>query len=1063
MEVFVVFLLVCSAESLTMIRRALSVVSSRTLIRNSRQVGQVSIFQLRSSVSEALALDLVNEDSSKRNEISASPSTQQPSSFHVEMPKELTLPDYIACTLYHPSDQSLYIPSKLNHQDLESRPVEGGNWDPKDPLRWSQTFGRRSMFTARELAPLVKLQPGDEGYFDQSGVKVDGVSIVRTEEEAKIVLQKLNSAPGEIFHACDTEVMKIDLKAEGPVGNGYTTCVSIYSGPDFDYGLGDGPGTVLWIDNLDDSAGLLSKFKEWFENPNHLKVWHNYGFDRHILWNEGIDCRGFGGDTMHMARLQDTSRAKYGAGKGYSLEALTEDLLQRRKKPMKEIFGIPRIRKDGTEGAILDMPALEVMQRDPQHRKKFIMYSAYDAEGTWLIRQKLQEELEKMSWVQGQNLYDYYQTNMRPFGEVLTDMERRGIRVDAKNYLAGVEKQARQDRARHVDIFRNWAAKMIGPDGLAINPASSVQLCTFLFGGAENEKTKEETESIRLFKVPRDEIPDDAIEALRQRDMQEKGDTKTVEKDELDIMKVSELKAFCKKFGLKVSGKKSELKERIRGYYLKNPGEKNQEPVQDDYDKMSEEDLRHSLVARGLKDTGTRKQLLERLRDDSAYALELLSASHPKDKSTYDTISEALKAAVETDEALKKILDNVQEKSRAKPKFVEVKISSIKMEPLKYTNGGAPSVTADVIRQLAGDPFGNEPKYGIAYDFFKGGNAGHEACEALYSLGAVGSIDTMIGNFLTSLQSLADDQSRVHGSINLNTETGRLSSRRPNLQNQPALEKDKYMIRKAFQSSPGNNLIVADYGQLELRLLASMTECKSMIDAFKLGGDFHSRTALDMFDYVKDSVESGECLLEWDYANGDPPKPLLKDKFASERRKAKTLNFSIAYGKTAFGLSNDWGVSKTEAEDMLQAWYMARPEVLKWQVNTKKYARKYGITRTLMGRYRQLPDATGNDRRLVSHSERASINTPVQGGAADVAMMAMLKINNSEKLKRLGWILLMQIHDEVILEGPEETSEEAFHEVVKCMEEPWVFGLKETSVPLLVDGSYTHKDWYEAK
>ena len=350
-----------------------------------------------------------------------------------------------------------------------------------------------------------------------------------------------------------------------------------------------------------------------------------------------------------------------------------------------------------------------------------------------------------------------------------------------------------------------------------------------------------------------------------------------------------------------------------------------------------------------------------------------------------------------------------------------------------------------------------------AYKFFGGGKAGHEACEALFSLCAIGSIDTMIANFLTSLQSLADNESRVHGSLNLNTETGRLSSRRPNLQNQPALEKDKYQIRRAFEASPGNNLIVADYGQLELRLLASMTGCVSMIEAFESGGDFHSRTAYDMFDHVQEKVASGECLLEWDYAQGEPPVPLVKDLFASERRKAKTLNFSIAYGKTAFGLSMDWGVSKSEAEAMLQKWYDARPEVRSWQHHKKLIARKHGVTQTLMGRYRQLPGAKAGDRRLLGHAERASINTPIQGGAADVAMMAMIKINKSEKLKRLGWILLLQIHDEVILEGPQETAKEAFEEVKSCMEHPWVFGLDETKVPLLVDGSYEHKNWYDAK
>jgi len=354
-----------------------------------------------------------------------------------------------------------------------------------------------------------------------------------------------------------------------------------------------------------------------------------------------------------------------------------------------------------------------------------------------------------------------------------------------------------------------------------------------------------------------------------------------------------------------------------------------------------------------------------------------------------------------------------------------------------------------------------------AYDFFgkEGGHdAGHDACVAFFSLTAIGSIDTMIANFLTSLQTLADDQKRVHGSLNINTETGRLSSRKPNLQNQPALEKDKYKIRKAFIASPGNALIVCDYGQLELRLLASMTSCTSMIDAFKAGGDFHSRTALGMFKYIEDAVENGDCLLEWDYANGEPTKPMLKDKFASERRKAKTLNFSIAYGKTAHGLSQDWGVSTKEAEEMLQAWYDSRPEVEKWQKQTKKVVKKHGITRTLMGRYRHLPHAVeASSMKSLGHALRASINTPIQGGAADVAMMAMLKINNSPLLKRLGWVMLMQIHDEVMLEGPLETAEEAFEEVVKCMEEPWVLGLEKTKVPLLVDGSFLYDNWYDAK
>ncbi|KAL7547633.1 hypothetical protein ACHAWF_014731 [Thalassiosira exigua] len=799
-------------------------------------------------------------------------------------------------------------------EGIRSRPKEGGRWDPRDPLGWCASFGTRSPADAARLDALTRLGPGDEGYFDVAEIGYPNVTVVRTPEQARIAARALSAARAEDptrIHACDTEVMDIDLKEVGAVGNGYVTCLSVYSGPDFDYGLGDGAGAMLWVDNLDDARGVLHEFKPWLEDEGALKVWHNYGFDRHVLFNEGIDVKGFGGDTMHMARLSDTSRMKY------SLESLTEDLLGQRKVPMKEIFGERRLRKDGSEGALVDLPPMERLQRDPKFRSEWIGYSANDAKSTYDLYRHLEGTLSKTAWIRGHSLMEYYHMHMRPFGELLTDLERRGVLV-ATDYLAEVERQARRDRQGHVETFRKWAAEQIGPDGLAMNLASSQQLATFLFGGTKNSKTKEPTEKWRVFKTPRADIPDDAMEAYRAKDEEE-------------------------------------------------------------------------------------------------------------------------------------------------PKYVDVKITSFEMEAKKFTASGAPSATADVLRKLAGDPFAEPPRYGEAYDHFGQGQSGHDACVAFFSLTAIGSIDTMIANFLTSLQTLADGQKRVHGSLNINTETGRLSSRKPNLQNQPALEKDKYKIRQAFVASPGNRLIVADYGQLELRLLASMTDCTSMIEAFEAGGDFHSRTALGMFKYIQDAVKNSECLLEWDYANGEPPKPMLKDKYASERRKAKTLNFSIAYGKTAHGLSQDWGVSQKEAEDMLQAWYDSRPEVEKWQKETKAVAKKHGLTRTLMGRYRHLPHAKGGSMKSLGHALRASINTPIQGGAADVAMMAMIKINNSPLIKKLGWILLLQVHDEVILEGPEETAEEAFEEVVKCMQEPWVLGLEKTEVPLLVDGSFVHDNWYDAK
>jgi len=288
-------------------------------------------------------------------------------------------------------------------------------------------------------------------------------------------------------------------------------------GHHFDYGLGHGPGATLWIDNLDQAYGTLQHFKQWFQDPRFKKVWHNVGFDRHVMWNEGIDVLGFGGNTMHMARLQDIFRTRYGNGAGYSLKAFTHHILDDRKRPIKEIFGVNRLKKDGTQGAILNLPPVQVLQRHPDSRNQWIVYSAFDAESTWRLRQRLQHILEDMPWFQHHNLYQYYQMHMCRFGHVLTNMERRGVHVDAQFYLNKVKLHARQDWHRHVTAFTRRAATQIGPNGHAMNPASSTQLCTFLFGGTANAKTNRPTKHLRVFKVLAEDSPDEALRLLDQQ------------------------------------------------------------------------------------------------------------------------------------------------------------------------------------------------------------------------------------------------------------------------------------------------------------------------------------------------------------------------------------------------------------------------------------------------------------------------------------------------------------------------------------------------------------------
>ena len=341
-------------------------------------------------------------------------------------------------------------------------------------------------------------------------------------------------------------------------------------------------------------------------------------------------------------------------------------------------------------------------------------------------------------------------------------------------------------------------------------------------------------------------------------------------------------------------------------------------------------------------------------------------------------------------------------------------IEGLGLPALGYTASGMPACDQHIIKKMLEKEANNKTWAANRWTERFGEERAAEFENALIHFEKYKSIDTLIQTYILPLQSSADDTGRIHCSLNFNTDTGRISSRRPNLQNQPAYDKDVYKIRSAFVAEKGKKLIVADYGQLELRILANITECQSMIEAFRLGGDFHSRTALSMFEEVQKAVENGECLLEWDNSQGKPPVPLLKDMFSGLRKKAKTMNFSIAYGKSASGFAKDWSCSIEEAQETLQKWYDSRPEVEKWQKAVKNLAVEKGFTQTLLGRYRNLSQKI-QERKTFSHALRAAINTPIQGGAADIVIAGMVKVNKNQRLKDLGFKILLQIHDEIVL------------------------------------------------
>lgn len=775
----------------------------------------------------------------------------------------------------------------------------------QEVLRRGPSSSRESFLLGTESgSPAISSSP-DEALHRKPvrSEKIPGVTIVRDARTAVHVIHQLTIAR-ESFIAWDTETTDVDPTVETPVGNGRVICMTAYGGDHLDFGN----GPRLYVDCLDAEGGgeeMLQLFKAYFEDDELYKVWHNYSFDRHILNNHGINVAGFGGDTMHMARLVDTSR------KRYSLEELCNDYLDKklRKKTMKDRFGAHRVLKDGTASKDVVVPSTLELQRSDEHGRAWIEYAVSDAELTHRLMEVLSKELGSMEIAPGgnalsdlpyRNLRQLYDTLFVPFGNMLIDMERTGFKVDV-DMLRTAQGAAEEDRDRLEDKFRDWASGHC-PDARYMNVNSGKQKQQLFFAPVKNAKTGELLPCDKEFKV-----------------------------EQVGIM-----------------------------------GER--------------------------------------------YAAELaLAEANKENDATADGVDDTVKRK-------KKKKKTVPKRPRLAKLKKTITLSGLGLTSSAVTASGWPSVSADTMRKLAGFPHRKPPVYGEALK--------PATCLAIDGIMEASSVSTLLSGFIVPLQTMTDEAGRIHASLNLNTETGRLSSRRPNLQNQPALEKDRYKIRNAFVCESGNQLVVADYGQLELRLLAHITSCSSMIEAFQAGGDFHSRTALGMYDHVADAVKRGDCILEWNGEEGTTPTvPLLKDKFATERRRAKTLNFSIAYGKTAMGLSRDWGISASEAEDTLTLWYKDRPEVRHWQNECRQFAREHKYVETLLGRRRHLPGVLSSNFSERGHANRAAINAPLQGSAADLVMVAMLKLHRNATLRALGWRVILQVHDEILFEGPRESAE----------------------------------------
>ena len=264
---------------------------------------------------------------------------------------------------------------------------------------------------------------------------------------------------------------------------------------------------------------------------------------------------------------------------------------------------------------------------------------------------------------------------------------------------------------------------------------------------------------------------------------------------------------------------------------------------------------------------------------------------------------------------------------------------------------------------------------------------------------------------------------RVHTSFNQTVAaTGRLSSSNPNLQNIPIRTEMGREIRKAFVAEGNNHLLSADYSQVELRVLAHLSEDEALMEAFQFGEDIHTRTACEIFGTSPDRLD------------------------AEARRMAKAVNFGIVYGLSAFGLSRQLKIYPKDAKKFIDQYFAIYKRVKVYMEETVAQARETGYTMTLMNRKRYLPDLKSQNRQVREAAERVAINSPVQGSAADLIKLAMIQLAKKISEKKLKSRMILQVHDELVFECPEEEEQEMRALVKQEMEQ--VVPLK---VPLVVD------------
>ncbi|MEP4804941.1 MAG: DNA polymerase I, partial [Hyphomicrobiales bacterium] len=333
----------------------------------------------------------------------------------------------------------------------------------------------------------------------------------------------------------------------------------------------------------------------------------------------------------------------------------------------------------------------------------------------------------------------------------------------------------------------------------------------------------------------------------------------------------------------------------------------------------------------------------------------------------------------------------------------------------KKTKTGAWSTSASVLEELAAE--------------------GHELPSKIVSWRQLSKLKSTYSDALPGF--INPDTKRVHTSYSLaSTTTGRLSSSDPNLQNIPIRTEAGRKIRKAFVAEPGNKLISADYSQIELRVLAHIADIPQLKQAFADGLDIHAMTASEMFSVPIEGMD-----------------PMV-------RRQAKAINFGIIYGISAFGLANQLGISRGDAKTYIDTYFERFPGIRTYMEDTKTFARQHGYVETIFGRRAHYPEINTKNPNMRAFMERAAINAPIQGSAADIIRRAMVRMEDALTRSDLSAQMLLQVHDELIFEVPEAEVDKTIPVVQDVMENACM-PLLNLSVPLQVDARAAN-NWDEA-